>query len=94
MVTRPKQEGLSCHGRDLREVQPPDRVDLKWLLEAYTHRDPAVPFFKTSGFTRHAGTEQLQQQIEAGWDAARIRAGWQEPLEAFKKIREKYLVYD
>ncbi len=93
-ATHPKQEGLLCHGKDLRSVLPPDAVDLTWLVEAYTHRDPSVPFFKTSGFTKHAGTEQLQQQIEAGWDARRIRSGWKEPLEAFKKIRGKYLIYD
>jgi uncharacterized protein YbbC (DUF1343 family) len=93
-ATHPKQEGLQCYGRDLSEVPPPDSVDLKWLVEAYTHRDPEAPFFITSGFTRHAGTERLQQQIEAGWEAARIRAGWQESLEAFKRIREKYLLYD
>jgi uncharacterized protein YbbC (DUF1343 family) len=69
-------------------------VDLTWLVEAYTHRDPGVPFFKTAGFTKHAGTGQLQQQIEAGWDAKRIHASWQESLEAFKNIREKYLIYD
>ena len=93
-ATHPKQEGMQCYGRDLREVLPPDSVDLKWLVEAYTPRDPEAPFFKTSGFTRHAGTERLQQQIEAGWDAARIRASWQESVAAFKKIREKYLIYD
>ncbi|MEJ2585010.1 MAG: DUF1343 domain-containing protein [Robiginitalea sp.] len=90
----PKQEGLQCHGRDLSDVDPPDSVDLKWLLEAYTHRNPEAPFFKTSGFTKHAGTERLQRQIEAGWDAQRIRAAWQSPLAAFKKVREKYLNYD
>ncbi len=93
-ATQPKQEGLECHGRDLRGVTPPDSVDLKWLVEAYTYRDPAVPFFKTSGFTKHAGTESLQRQIEAGWDAARIRAGWRESLDSFLKIRKKYLLYD
>ena len=93
-ATHPKQEGLRCFGRDLRTVTPPDSVDLKWLVEAYTHRDPAVPFFKTSGFTKHAGTERLQKQIEAGWDAAKIRASWQNSLQEFKKIRAKYLTYD
>ena len=93
-ATHPKQEGLQCYGRDLRSVLPPDSVDLNWLVEAYTHRDPTVPFFKTSGFTKHAGTERLQEQIQAGWDAARIRASWEESIEAFKKIREKYLIYD
>ena len=93
-ATQPKQEGLECHGRDLRAVTPPDSVDLSWLVEAFTYRDPAVPFFKTSGFTKHAGTENLQKQIEAGWDAARIRTSWQESLQAFLKIRAKYLIYD
>lgn len=93
-ATQPKQEGLECHGRDLRAVTPPDSVDLNWLVEAFTYRDPAVPFFKTSGFTKHAGTENLQKQIEAGWDAARIRTSWQESLQVFLKIRAKYLIYD
>ena len=93
-ATQPKQDGLECHGRDLRRVTPPDSVDLKWLVEAYTYRDPAEPFFKTSGFTKHAGTPRLQKQVEAGWDAKQLRAGWQEGVKAFKKIREKYLIYD
>ena len=93
-ATQPKQEGLECHGRDLRAVTPPDSVDLNWLVEAYTYRDPAVPFFKTSGFTKHAGTENLQKQIETGWDANRIRTSWQESLQVFLKIRAKYLIYD
>lgn len=90
----PKHKGERCHGRDLRAVTPPDSVSLRWLLEAYAHREPGSEFFLTAGFTRHAGTEQLQRQIEAGWDATRIRASWAEPLEAFKKIRAKYLLYD
>ncbi|MFZ9002760.1 MAG: exo-beta-N-acetylmuramidase NamZ family protein [Robiginitalea sp.] len=93
-ATHPKHEGMHCHGRDLTRVVPPDSVDLKWLVEAFAHRDPEAPFFNTSGFTRHAGTQRLQEQIEAGWDARRIRASWQEPVDAFKKIRKKYLIYD
>ena len=93
-ASQPKHQGQTCHGRDLSRVAPPDAVRLEWLLEAYAHREKGSEFFKTSGFTRHAGTASLQEQIEAGWDEARIRAGWQEGLDTFRKIRAKYLLYD
>ncbi|MDM9631015.1 exo-beta-N-acetylmuramidase NamZ family protein [Robiginitalea aurantiaca] len=92
-ASNPKQLGKVCYGRDLSQVPPPDAVDLKWLIEAYTHRDNTSAFFKTEGFTKHAGTAELQKQIEAGMSASEIRLTWQEDLEAFKKIRAKYLMY-
>jgi uncharacterized protein YbbC (DUF1343 family) len=70
------------------------RVSLQWLLDAYVHTTDKELFFNTNGFTKHAGTETLQQQIEAGWTEERIRAGWLEDLERFKKIRASYLLYD
>lgn len=93
-ASQPKHQGKTCYGRDLSDVPPPAAVDLQWLLEAYTYRETGSEFFKPDGFTRHAGTAALQKQVEAGWDAARIRAAWQEGLEAFKPIRARYLLYD
>ncbi len=90
----PKHLGALCRGRDLSAVVPPDAVDLKWLVEAYTYRDANTDFFKTEGFTKHAGTTTLQKQIVDGMSAAQIRASWQNSIEAFKKIRAKYLIYD
>jgi uncharacterized protein YbbC (DUF1343 family) len=78
----------------LSTVVPPDAVDLKWLVEAYTYRDANTDFFKTEGFTKHAGTTTLQKQIVDGMSAVQIRASWQNPIEEFKKIRAKYLIYD
>ncbi len=63
-------------------------------MEAYAHREADSPFFKTVGFTKHAGTEKLQEQIEAGWTAAQIRQSWSEKLQAFQAIRGRYLLYD
>ncbi|MCO5725298.1 exo-beta-N-acetylmuramidase NamZ family protein [Robiginitalea marina] len=93
-ASQPKHQGQTCYGRDLSGVTPPDAVDLQWLLEAYAYREKGSEFFNPGGFTRHAGTAALQKQIEAGWDADQIRAGWQEGLEAFKNIRKGYLLYD
>jgi len=66
---------------------------LKWLIDAYKNCTDKAQFFSTAGFTKHAGTEELQQQIEAGLSEADIKATWKEDIEAFKKIREKYLIY-
>jgi len=89
----PKHNGALCYGRDLRQVEPPRAVDLTWLIEAYAHRDEGSDFFLTDGFTKHAGTSLLQQQIEAGMSAESIRASWQADLEAFRAIRNLYLRY-
>ena len=93
-ASNPKHKGERCYGRDLRNITPPDAVSLQWILEAYTHREAGAAFFNTPGFTKHAGTEQLQEQIEDGWDEDRIRASWKASLDDFKKIWAKYLRYD
>ena len=35
----------------------------------------------------------MRQQIEEGWSEDKIRSSWSEDLEKYKKIREKYLIY-
>ena len=40
-----------------------------------------------------AGTDALRKQIESGKTDKEIRATWQPGLDAFKKIRAKYLIY-
>jgi uncharacterized protein YbbC (DUF1343 family) len=44
-------------------------------------------------FDRLAGTDLLRQAIEAGAGADEIRSGWREDLEAFRQVRERYLIY-
>ncbi len=71
-----------------------NQVSLKWVIDAYIHTADKSLFFNTSGFTKHAGTDMLQKQIEAGKTEVEIKATWQKDLEHFKKIREKYLLYE
>jgi uncharacterized protein YbbC (DUF1343 family) len=89
----PKEEGKTCFGKDLSKHPKINSVSLKWLIDAYKNCTDKSKFFNTSGFTKHAGTKKLQQQIEAGLSEADIKATWKEDIEAFKKIREKYLIY-
>jgi len=89
----PKENGKLCYGVDLRTAKKQPQIDLQWLLDAY-QKTPKTEKFFGSTFTIHAGNTKLQQQIEQGLSQEKIRESWQKDLEAFKKIRAKYLIYD
>ncbi|MFI2741148.1 exo-beta-N-acetylmuramidase NamZ domain-containing protein [Zhouia sp. PK063] len=88
----PKEEGKVCYGKDLSKTPQLAKVDLKWLVDAYHNCTDKTKFF-IKGFTIHAGTEKLQQQIEQGMSAEAIAKTWKGDLDHFKTIRAKYLLY-
>ncbi|WP_411031196.1 exo-beta-N-acetylmuramidase NamZ domain-containing protein [Spongiimicrobium sp. 3-5] len=90
----PKQEGKVCFGVDLSSHPTVNSVNLSWILDAYKNTTDKSLFFRTASFTKHAGTDKLQKQIEAGLSEEAIRASWQQDLSTFNKIRQKYLLYD
>ena len=90
----PKEEGKTCYGRDLSHVPRMSEVSMEWIIDAYKNTLDKSKFFLTDGFTKHAGTPLLQQQIENGMTNNEIKATWQADLEDFRKIRAKYLIYD
>jgi uncharacterized protein YbbC (DUF1343 family) len=90
--------GKECRGRDLRNIpieslQTERLMNLTYLLEAYRDFPAKEKFFITSSFDRLAGSNLLRSQIMAGLSEEQIRQSWQPGLEAFKKIRAKYLLY-
>ncbi len=89
----PKHDGKVCYGKDLSKTPKMGEVSLKWLIDAYNNASEKKDVFLTKGFTKHAGTENLQKQIETGLSEKEIKAGWKVDLENFEKIREKYLMY-
>lgn len=96
MALRPKLEGKTCYGEDLREFQPEEGwsgLHLHWLLDTYRSFPDTIPFF-TPYFVSLAGTTSLQEQIKAGWSEKEIRRSWQPGLDEFKRIRSRYLLYD
>ncbi|MEZ4859119.1 MAG: DUF1343 domain-containing protein [Flavobacteriaceae bacterium] len=90
----PKFKGLECHGLDLRNTPKLSTVDLRFIIDAYHNYAKKSEFFNTKNFTAHAGTAKLQQQIESGLSAEAIRESWKPQLNEFKKVREKYLIYE
>ena len=89
----PKYKGELCYGLDLTKSKVQNKVNLKWLLDAYQNSTNKEAFFKTASFTLHAGTKELQKNIIAGVSLKEIEKSWQTGLKSFEKIREKYLLY-
>ena len=89
----PKEKGILCQGLDLRTTPYMSRVNLEWLIEAYTGYTDKDNFFKTNSFTLHAGNTTLQKQIEQGYTFKEIKRSWRKDIENFKKMRVRYLLY-
>ena len=95
-ASKPLLEGQRCRGENLVEfahdyARNADQLHLEWIIEAYQQlKDKS---FFTSYFHLLSGDKQLQRDIENGKSADEIRTSWKNDLEAFKAIREKYLLY-
>lgn len=88
----PKHTGKKCYGTDLSKTPELNQLNLEWLIEAYKNTEDREEFFN-SFFTKLAGTEKLQQQIENGLTFQEIKDSWKEGLENFQIIRKQYLLY-
>jgi uncharacterized protein YbbC (DUF1343 family) len=87
----PKYKNKICFGEDLRTTENFNALDLSFLIKAYK-QNSSKEFFNNF-FTKLAGTEKLQQQIERGVSQKEIQKSWEKDLERFKKVRSKYLIY-
>ena len=93
-----KFEGVQCFGQNLtgfarNYAKNPTELNLNWLIESYKLLSKKHDFFNDF-FEKLAGTDQLRKQIESGKNEEEIRETWQEGLNAFKKTRSKYLIYN
>ena len=88
----PKHNAKTCYGKDLKNVDFLNEINLNWLIEAYENTTDKSSFFN-SFFTKLAGQTILQQQIEKGWSPLEIKKSWQKDLEQFKILRANYLLY-
>ena len=89
----PKLKNNASYGKNLTQVPKPKQLELKWLIDAYRNFPKSNTFF-LNGFDRIAGNSILKEQIISGVSEKEIRQSWRPKLEKFKKIREKYLIYN
>jgi uncharacterized protein YbbC (DUF1343 family) len=92
MSNHPPQEGKVCHGLDLRNAKTGPALDLHYLLDFYKKYPDKDKFFNGS-FDRLAGTPDLKEQIRMGLTEQQIKETWQSDLDAYRKMRLKYLLY-
>lgn len=95
-ASKPLLEGQRCRGENLVEYAHdyavnPCQLQLDWLINAY-HQLKGKTFFNNF-FVKLSGDKQFQLDIENGKSADVIHASWTSDLEAFKTVREKYLIY-
>lgn len=88
----PKHQGETCYGKNLSNFPKPERIELDWLIEAYTYTLDKKSFFY-DGFFRIAGNDLLEIQIRNGYNAEQISSSWKKDIEKFLKLRSPYLLY-
>ncbi|MEC7863710.1 MAG: DUF1343 domain-containing protein [Bacteroidota bacterium] len=90
----PKHENKKCFGTDLRfQDNYLTEINLNWLITTY-NKCPKKERFFNDFFDKLAGTDKLRLQIIEGKTSKEIKLSWEENLNNFKKIREKYLIYN
>jgi len=95
MAAHVEQQDNLCYGLDLRNVDAEkEKFTLKYLIDFYNKSDFKEKFFaRPEFFDKLAGTDQLRKQIMAGKTEEQIRESWKPELDAYKKMRKKYLLY-
>jgi len=87
--------GVHIHILDKNEFKP--IVTQVHILTAIQKLYPNQKIFDTGRvkmFDKAFGTDQLRKAVLRGDSAAKIIASWNDALKQFKKIREKYLIYE
>jgi uncharacterized protein YbbC (DUF1343 family) len=90
----PKLQDKTVYGVDLRNFKT-QGFDLTWFMEAYkAFSQQKATFFQFPEFMdKLAGTDRLRKDILAGKSLEDIEQSWQNDLNAFKKRRQPYLIY-
>ncbi len=95
----PIHSGWLCGGWDLSKMpidslRASKQLNLNWFLQFYHQFPNKEVFFREDRFLDLlAGTRDLRQQMIEGKTEAEIRATWAADLEAYRAIRQKYLIY-
>ena len=106
-ATNPKLKDQICYGWNLNSdantarKKINGRLHLGYLLDAFRLFPEKEKFFilPKSGnengafFNKLAGNNLLMKQIQQGMSEEAIRKSWEPGLQAFKAIRQKYLLY-
>ncbi len=90
----PMHKDQLCYGLDLRKTPAPKGFTLKYILQFYKLSGQGADFFtRPRWFDQLIGDSSVRKEIIEGKSETEIRAGWQQGLAKYKKMRAKYLLY-
>lgn len=101
----PIYQDQTCYGLDLRtydleKLVESAKINLNWMIELYAKFPNKASFFDQSihrqigNIDYLAGVAEFKKQITSGKSEAEIRKTWEPGLDAYKKMRKKYLLYE
>ena len=95
MDSAPKYKGQQCYGKDYRGLDPwKQKFSLAPFFNFYERSGEDSAFVsRRRWFHLLSGTDQLLQQIEKGLSESEIREAWEDDLDEYARIRQKYLLY-
>ena len=87
--------GVQLHITDIRAFKPfvTGLHIMKTAMTLYPDHDIFAESDRVSSFNRVMGSDAITEGLKSGKSVEELQAEWQDELNAFKKIREKYLLY-
>ena len=95
--SNPRHKDKPCYGIDYQEKGlPKGQISLEPLIELYRKAESLglQLINQRQLFDLLAGTKTLRSQLASGLSEAEIRASWEADLEAYRRLRAKYLLYE
>ena len=93
----PPQQDRKCFGTDLSNLTEEQAmqkgIDLSYLIDAYQQLAIDNWFF-SAFFEKLIGVSYVRKMIIQGKSAEEIRASWADDVEAFRRQRKPYLLYE
>jgi uncharacterized protein YbbC (DUF1343 family) len=80
---RPVETGVAL----IEAFRASDQNQFRWKDPPYEYEFEKMPIDCL------AGSPELRQQIEAGMPAREMAKSWEEPVDAFMKVRQRFLLY-
>ena len=98
VAPNPKFKGEKCQGYLLETfgssyIPVHKRIYLNWIILVYEQTENKEAFF-LKNFNLLAGNSTLQEQIKNGKTQEEIYASWDKGIAEFKKMRNKFLIYN
>jgi uncharacterized protein YbbC (DUF1343 family) len=93
MSKNPPLQDKLCYGVDLRKEPLSHQFTLSYIIDALKKSNKGEAFFK-GYFNTLAGTDELKKQLLEGKTEEEIKNSWVADLEAYKKKRSNYLIYE